>query len=80
MKKSTIEFNGVTYPTREILVPDFGWRTISTHSLNFALCDIHGDYRSDAAQAVDEQIFFFVPDDYIGKPDAELVEFVVGSL
>ncbi|MES2240781.1 MAG: hypothetical protein V4497_11050 [Bacteroidota bacterium] len=50
----------IEYKTREIHLFEFGNVLVSEVSLNNKLLDLNGQYISDEARFVDEQIFFFV--------------------
>ena len=76
-----VKLNEVEYPTRNIILPGYGWVTVSTEELNDELFTEAGDYVSDAARVVDEEIFFFVPEDILmNASDFDLSEFVLSSL
>lgn len=56
-----ISYKGKLYPVKEYYIKDFGDRLISVESFENALIK-DGDYVDDEARAIDEQIFYFVPD------------------
>ena len=64
-----IELEGVDYPLREICFED-AYCLVGTESLNKRLLDECGQYVSDRAKCIDEQILFFVPDKEIDSPDS----------
>lgn len=67
----TLEFNGIVYQKREIMMP-FGERTISTVDLNNVLMNSKGSYKSEIACSIDESIFYYVEQEQFNLPDAEL--------
>ena len=75
----TINFDGKEYPAKSILVDVDGTCEeclISVDSLDVALMTKDGAYVSEEARGIDEDIFFFVPDDVIDKDDDALKSFV----
>jgi hypothetical protein len=68
-----MELNGVKYPVREVEVNDSGediTYLIGTESLCSAIFNHNADtqqdeYTSDEALTIDEQIFFYAPDDVL---------------
>lgn len=57
----TMTYKGKMYPVKEYHIKGFGDRLISVESFENALIK-DGDYVDDEARAIDEQIFYFVPD------------------
>ena len=57
----TVEFAGKTYRTRMVYVKGFGPRTIAPSSLEDELLK-DGEYVSEEARAIDEDIFYYVDD------------------
>ncbi len=75
----TINFGGKEYPAKSIFVDVdgiCGERLISVDSLEVALMTKDGAYVSEEARSIDEDIFFFVPDNVIDKDDEALRSFV----
>ncbi len=76
------ELNGIKYPVREVSVVDGGTETvflIGNESLQRAIFnhneeDERDEYVSDEAQNIDEQIFFYAPDDVLLTD--QLIEFL----
>ncbi len=76
-----VELRGTKYPTRDINLPEYGWVTVSTEKLNDDLFTEAGDYVSNAAKVLDEDLFFFVPENIlINASDKDLSEFILSSL
>ena len=71
-----IKFDGKEYPTKLLNIPDFGERLVSVESLEKSLHDAKGFYVSDEAEAIDEKILIYVPDDVINLDDESLTEFI----
>jgi len=72
----TIEFQNKDFKVRKIELPEFGNVLISTNSLNELLLNDDGNYTSDEAEAVDEEIFYFVEDNEIEHSEKELIKLV----
>ncbi len=76
------ELNGIKYPVREVSVVDDGTETvflIGNESLLRAIFnhneeDERDEYVSDEAQDIDEQVFFYVPDEVLLSD--QLIEFL----
>ncbi len=78
---SSITYEDKKYPTRTVVVPEFGERVISTETLQDKLLGANGDYVSDMARAIDEEIFFYVPDELIKTAStAELTDYVTKNV
>ncbi len=77
----TVLFNGRQYPLRHgIFVKGYGYRTIGAQSLEEVLFDSEGNYVSDEARRVDEDIFFFIDDKFVKcLDDRALAERVVAA-
>lgn len=73
---NTVTFNGKTYKTRSVKIPNWGWCTIAPRSLEDAL--IQGEeYVSVEARDVDNGIFYYVDDARFNRyTSSELVEVV----
>lgn len=68
----TIPFQGRDiYKTRIVNIKEFGERRIATKSLQEALLS-NGEYVSEDAKVIDENIFFYVEDKYINLDDKAL--------
>ena len=73
---NTVTFNGKTYKTKSVQIPNWGWCTIGSSSLEDALMQ-DGKYVSDEARVVDEGIFYYVDDARFNRyTSSELVEVV----
>jgi len=70
---ATIEFQNKEYPFREVELPEFGHVFVSTVELNDSLIDEKGHYVSEAANHVDEQIYFFADENEIKLSDDDLI-------
>jgi hypothetical protein len=72
-------FNGEDYPTRLIALdmPEIsGQQLISVDSLDVALMTKDGCYVSEEARAIDEEVFFYVPDKMIDAEENILIQYV----
>lgn len=72
-------FNGEDYPTRLIALdmPEIsGQQLISVDSLDVALMTKDGCYVSEEARAIDEEVFFYVPDKIIDAEENILIQYV----
>ena len=72
-------FNGEVYPTRLIALdmPEIsGQQLISVDSLDVALMTKDGCYVSEEARAIDEEVFFYVPDKMIDAEENILIQYV----
>ena len=72
-------FNGEEYPTRLIALdmPEIsGQQLISVDSLDVALMTKDGCYVSEEARAIDEEVFFYVPDKMIDAEENTLIQYV----
>lgn len=72
-------FNGEDYPTRLIALdmPEIsGQQLISVDSLDVALMTKDGCYVSEEARAIDEEVFFYVPDKMIYAEENILIQYV----
>ena len=70
-----IEFQKMQYRVREIKLPKVGKVMISTTSLNEALLK-NGNYVSDNAVTIDEQIYYFVNEREITFSDKKLIKLI----
>ncbi len=77
-----IVFDKVYYPVRELWIN--GYKKIvkiSSEELNDVLLDSAGNYKSNEARMIDEQIFFFVPESMIvNYGDEEIKQYIYRSL
>ena len=72
-------FNGEEYSTRLIALdmPEIsGQQLISVDSLDVALMTKDGCYVSEEARAIDEEVFFYVPDKMIDAEENILIQYV----
>ncbi|GMO44304.1 MAG: hypothetical protein Pg6C_06190 [Treponemataceae bacterium] len=76
MAHDFFELNGTQYAARVITLENNENVVVSTSDLNDALFDNQGQYISDQAQSIDEQIFFFVGNDEIDMPEVQLSKLV----
>ncbi len=74
-----VTFRGTDYPVRNVNVPDFGVRRVASEDLEGVLFDGEG-YVSKTAQAIDESIFFFVPEYVMDYPDDDLEKYVAENV
>lgn len=70
-----IEFEGKTYPVREVHIKGFGDRYVGTKSLGEVLMP-DDEYASDEAKHIDESIFYYVEDKYISFDDKRLAKHI----
>lgn len=75
-----LEFNGRTFPVRELNLPNFGLVLISTTSLSNQLINSDGGFTSDLAQFVDEKIFYFVEDQQIDLNCNRLINLILSEV
>ena len=68
----TISFQDKIYRTRIVNVKGFGESRIATESLQDALLS-DGEYVSENARIIDEDIFFYVEDKYIHCDDQTIL-------
>ena len=74
-----LNFDGKEYPTRLIALdmPDLsGYQLISVDRLDVALMTRDGCYVSEEARAIDEEVFFYVPDSMIDADEQTLMQYV----
>ena len=70
-----INFQGKEYLAREISI-DMKEYVVSIDTLDVALMTKDGSYVSDEARAIDEGIFFYVPEDKIELDEEALAQYV----
>ncbi len=75
----TITLHHQTFPIREIEF-DFGNRNISTDDLNEMIMYETGNYTSEEARMVDEEIFYYVGLEEIELDEAVLRERILGEI
>jgi hypothetical protein len=70
-------FNNKEFPSRQVAI-DGAVYNVSTESLANELFtdDSRTDYTNDEARLIDEDIFFYVPDDVIDMPIIDLQDYV----
>ncbi len=74
-----LNFDGEEYPTRLIALdmPNLsGYQLICVDSLDVALMTKDGCYVSEEARAIDEEVFFYVPDTMIDADEQTLRQYV----
>lgn len=54
--------------------------TVSVERLEHQLCDDMGNWSTREAEAVDEQIFFYLDDETFNWPDKDIAEFIEDAL
>lgn len=73
---SQIEFENRKFKIRDVNVRNEGLKAISLLELNKALFQENGDYKSDKARSIDEQIYFFVDEEVLNLNDNLLSQYV----
>ncbi|MBD1435173.1 hypothetical protein H8B06_20305 [Sphingobacterium sp. DN00404] len=71
-----LKFDQTTYLIRTITIPVFGEVDVASDLLNTKLLDENGEYISEEAGLIDEQIFFYVDDAVLHNPDEYLIEYL----
>ena len=74
VKNSNVTFQGKNYPVKEIEVGNYGIHRISTISLEDKLLKADGNYVSDEARIVDNDIFYYMNDDRFDDISDEAIE------
>jgi hypothetical protein len=72
----TIEFENRKFRIRYVDIENEGTRIIASIALNKKLLTEMGDYKSDEARYIDEQIYFFVDNVKLRLKDRSLNEYV----
>jgi tyrosine-protein phosphatase YwqE len=72
----TIEFENKKFRIRYVDIETEGIRIIASTALNKRLLTEEGDYKSDEARYIDEQIYFFVDNAKLKLQDRSLSEYV----
>ena len=67
-----MEYKGKIYPARLLTIPDWGEFIVSVESLEKELLPDGKSYADEEARWVDEQIFYYVPDEEIDLDDTFL--------
>ena len=73
---SSIEFENRKYKIREVEIEETGARIIASTDLNNILFLADGNYKSDEATFVDEQIYFYVDSPKLKLNDSALSKYV----
>jgi len=71
-----ILFQNKIFPLRHLESPLFGYMPVSTTELNELIMDPNGEYTSEEAIAIDEEIFFFVSEQEIMVSYNELIHLI----
>jgi hypothetical protein len=74
-----IIFQNKTYPSVFINLP-FGLKQISTTKLNECLMDYDGNYVSEEARSVDEEIFYFLDEKFIYLNEDEIINKILSEI
>ena len=75
----TIKFEDKDFPSVIINLP-FGKRRISTIQLNELLMNFDGNYVSEEAKNIDEQIFYFVKEEALYLNENELINLILSEI
>jgi hypothetical protein len=76
MKLDQITLNGNDYNVREITLEHLGTIKISTVDLNENIIDDNGEYYSEEAARIDEEIYYFVEQEQLMLPEDEFMKFI----
>lgn len=74
-----IEFEGKKYQSVLVDMP-FGERRVSIETLNEILMNLDGSYVSEKASIIDEEIFYFVADEYISFENDKLAKLILSEI
>lgn len=75
------EYNKLKYPCKTIYFPDFDCHyIIATEDLEFQLLPDGETYHSEIARIIDEQIFFYVPDEIFFQDNEYIAKHIGESL
>lgn len=74
-----IKFNGKEFPSVIVNLP-FGERRISSIKLNESLMNNEGEYVSDEARLIDENIFYFVEDKVLSFRENEIINTILSEI
>lgn len=69
---NTIDYKGIQYPIVELPNGD----NVSTETFENVLLGEDGLPVDKEAEGIDNEIYFYVPDDMIGKPIAEIEQYI----
>jgi hypothetical protein len=72
----TIEFENKKFRIRYVYIENEGTRIIASTALNKRLLTKEGDYKSDEARYIDEEIYFFVNQAKLKLQDQSLGKYV----
>jgi hypothetical protein len=75
-----IIFDSKEYHIREIDFPETGCVLVSSITLNDVLLNDLGNYVSEEANTIDEQIFYFVEEEMLQLEDSKLIEVIKNQL
>jgi len=75
-----IQFEDREFETRVVDIPSYGEVLISVTSLNDLLMTYTGEYVSEEALVVDEEIFYFVKDHQFNLPNYELQKLITSEV
>jgi len=83
-KKDKIEYSLVhfklkEYKTREIFIPNEGQRTIASYGLQKVLL-VDGEPISEKAEEIDNTIFYYIPDNMMGRQDDDIIKFITKNI
>lgn len=71
----SIEFDGKKYPVKYVC-----GNLVSTESLDEAIMTNDGEYVSEEARRIDEQIDFFIPDAMIRKSEEKIMDYIENEM
>lgn len=72
-----IIFNDKVFPFRNVFLDNIDLMiTVSTIDLNALLFNNKGEYISENARYIDEQIYFFVDKEQLALPEDQLVQYL----
>ena len=77
---NTLKFQKIDFKIREIEMPDLDNVIISTIGLNNTLMNNRGEYVSEEAKNIDEEIYFFVEEDEIELDEEDLMKIVISQV
>lgn len=74
-----IKFNGKEFLSIIVSLP-FGERKISSSKLNESLMNNEGNYVSEEARLIDENIFYFVEDKVLHSRENEIINTILSEI
>lgn len=81
MMKEFFEYNGEKYPCKAVFFQNENVSyIIAQESLERILWNENGTYVSDETKSIDEQIFFFVPDEILNQSEELIAKYVSEAL